>query len=61
MATLGPTNRASSLTTGDRALTGPSAAATRESYLTASEITAQVAPYASEIERCYLERAGEVK
>ncbi|HEU4731857.1 MAG TPA: hypothetical protein VFT22_28375 [Kofleriaceae bacterium] len=63
VATLGPTNHADALTTGDRALTGPAGSRTagRATYLTASEIAAQVAPYSPEIERCYLERAGEVK
>jgi hypothetical protein len=63
VATLGPTHHAA-LTTGDRALTGPvrsTPTAEREAYLTAREISAQVSPYMSEIERCYLERAGDVK
>jgi hypothetical protein len=64
VATLGgdrTTGRGSALSTGDLALTGPARAARPASSLTAREITAQVAPHAPEIERCYLDRLGNAR
>jgi hypothetical protein len=55
---------AGSLTTGDLGITG-SPGATRDArpapFLAADEITAEVRPYAPEIERCYLERLDDVR
>ncbi len=60
-------DRVPSLSTGDLALTGPARSARSapparpDLFLTAGEITSHVAPRASEIERCYLERLGDAR
>jgi hypothetical protein len=57
-------DRAPSLSTGDLALTGPARSARParpDLFLTAGEITTHVAPHASEIERCYLDRLGDAR
>lgn len=49
-----------SLTTGELRLTGIRAAR-QAAFLDASEIAAQVRPYAPDIERCYLDRLDDVR
>jgi hypothetical protein len=63
VATLGPArgDRTPALSTGDLALTGPARQARPQPFLTAGEITAQVAPHAPDIERCYLDRLGDAR
>jgi hypothetical protein len=68
VATLGPVrgdrpDRAvpPSLSTGDLALTGPAHPGRLDPFLTAREITTHVAPHASEIERCYLDRRSDAR
>ena len=61
VAAIGPSHEdraRPSLSTGDLALTGKTSAAPQEALLSASEITALVAPHAPEIERCYLDGIG---
>jgi hypothetical protein len=63
VAVLGPAHgdrAAPSLSTGRLALTGPARPAPGrfETFLTAGDVTARVAPLGPEIERCYLDRAG---
>jgi len=50
-----------SLTTGDLRLTGAGRPSHPQPFLEAREIAAEVHPYAPEIERCYLERLGDVR
>ncbi len=50
---------ATSLTTGELGLTG-TRAARKDAFLEASEVAAEVRPYAPDIERCYLDRLGDV-
>lgn len=49
-----------SLTTGDLGLTG-ARAGRKDAFLEAHEIAAEVTPYAPDIERCYLDRLGDVR
>ncbi|HEX3765975.1 MAG TPA: hypothetical protein VHW23_45075 [Kofleriaceae bacterium] len=49
-----------SLTTGDLGLTG-ARPARKDVLLEASDISAEVRPYGPDIERCYLERLGDVR
>jgi len=51
---------ATSLATGELGLTG-ARAARKDAFLEASEIAAEVRPYAPDIERCYLDRLGDVR
>jgi hypothetical protein len=53
--------RVPTLTTGDLSLTGPARTAQKEPFLAAADITAQVAPHASEIGRCYLDGIGAAR
>lgn len=50
-----------SLTTGDVRFTGPSRAARKDAFLEAGEVAAEVRPYAPAIERCYVDRLGDVR
>jgi hypothetical protein len=51
---------AGSLTTGELGLTGVRGAR-KDAFLEASEVAAEVRPYAPDIERCYLDRLGDVR
>ena len=51
---------AGTLTTGELGLTG-ARAARKDAFLDASEIAAEVRPYAPDIERCYLDRLDDVR
>src|SRR5437899_10783640 len=51
--------RGGSPTTGDVAITGR--APRTHVFLEASEVAAEVRPYSSAIERCYLDRLGDVR
>jgi hypothetical protein len=51
---------AGTLTTGELGLTG-ARAARKDVFLDASEIAAEVRPYAPDIERCYLDRLDDVR
>jgi hypothetical protein len=50
---------ATSLTTGELGLTG-ARAVRKDAFLEASEVAAEVRPYAPDIERCYLDRLGDI-
>lgn len=54
-----PQRDAASLTTGELGLTG-ARAARKGAFLEASEVAAEVRPYAPDIERCYLDRLGDI-
>ncbi len=54
-----PERGGTSLTTGELGLTGVRAAR-KDALLEASEIAAEVRPYAPDIERCYLDRLGDI-
>ncbi len=59
-----PERGGTSLTTGELGLTGVRAAregARKDAFLEASEVAAEVRPYAPDIERCYLDRLGDVR
>jgi hypothetical protein len=59
-AAIRPERGATSLTTGELGLTGPRAAR-KDAHLEASEVAAEVRPYAPDIERCYLDRLDDVR
>ena len=69
MATLSPArsdrparaDHTPALSTGDLGLTGAVRSARRQPFLTADEITLEVAPHTAEIERCYLQRLGDAR
>ncbi len=55
-----PEHGGTSLTTGELGLTG-TRAARKAAFLEAGDIAAEVRPYAPDIERCYLDRLGDVR
>jgi hypothetical protein len=55
-----PERAAGSLTTGELGLTGVRAAR-KGAVLEASEVAAEVRPYAPDIERCYLDRLDDIR
>lgn len=55
-----PERGGTSLTTGELGLTGVRAAR-KAASLEATEVAAEVRPYAPDIERCYLDRLGDVR
>lgn len=59
-AAVRPERGDASLTTGELGLTGVRAAR-KDAVLEASEVAAAVRPYAPDIERCYLDRLGDVR
>ncbi|HEY6179374.1 MAG TPA: hypothetical protein VIX73_33195 [Kofleriaceae bacterium] len=57
-ATAGTERTGAQLSTGRLDITGP---ARKDVFLEASEVAAEVRPYSPAIERCYLERLGDVR
>jgi len=60
-ATAGAERIGASLTTGNLGITGQTRTARRDPFLSAGEVAAEVRPYLPEIERCYLERLGDLR